>query len=74
VGLDTLSVITNVNPKFVLEHQMAVVNCLTDSDESLRKKTLDLMFAMCKTHNVEIIVAKMVAFLVSISHLPHSAD
>ena len=63
VGLESLSGIVNVNPAHAAEHQMAVVDCLTDPDESLRKKTLDLMYAMTKSHNVEIIVEKMLAFL-----------
>ena len=63
VGLESLSGIVNVNPAHAAEHQMAVVDCLTDPDESLRKKTLDLMYAMTKSHNVEVIVEKMLAFL-----------
>ena len=63
VGLDSLSGIVNIDPRYAAEHQMAVVDCLTDPDESLRKKTLDLMYAMTKAHNVEVIVEKMLAFL-----------
>ena len=63
VGLDSLSGIVNIHPRYAAEHQMAVVDCLTDPDESLRKKTLDLMYAMTKAHNVEVIVEKMLAFL-----------
>ena len=63
VGLDSLSGIVNIDPRYAAEHQMAVVDCLTDPDESLQKKTLDLMYAMTKAHNVEVIVEKMLAFL-----------
>ena len=63
IGLDSLSCIVNINPKYALEHQMAVVDCLEDPDESLRKKTLDLLYRMTKSHNVEVIVEKMTEFL-----------
>ena len=62
-GLDALSCIVNINPKYATEHQMAVVDCLTDPDESLRKKTLDLLYRMTKSNNVEVIVEKMMDFL-----------
>lgn len=42
---------------------MAVVDCLEDSDETLRKKTLDLLYTMTKPNNVEVIVERMLAFL-----------
>ena len=67
VGLDSLSRVVNINPKYAVEHQMAVVDCLTDPDESLRKKTLDLLYRMTKSHNVEVIVEKMTEFLRSAS-------
>ena len=62
-GLDALSCIVNINPNYATEHQMAVVDCLTDPDESLRKKTLDLLYRMTKSNNVEVIVEKMMDFL-----------
>lgn len=65
VGLDSLSCIVNINAKYAVEHQMAVVDCLEDPDESLRKKTLDLLYRMTKSHNVEVIVQKMTDFLKS---------
>jgi len=62
-GLNTLACIVNVNPQYAAEHQMAVVDCLEDSDETLRKKTLDLLYKMTKPNNVEVIVERMLAFL-----------
>ena len=62
-GLNTLACIVNVNPQYAAENQMAVVDCLEDSDETLRKKTLDLLYKMTKPNNVEVIVERMLAFL-----------
>jgi AP-4 complex subunit epsilon-1 len=63
VGLNALACIVNVNPSYAAEHQMAVVDCLEDQDETLRKKTLDLLYKMTKPNNVEVIVERMLAFL-----------
>jgi len=63
VGLNALACIVNVNPSYAAEHQMAVVDCLEDPDETLRKKTLDLLYKMTKPNNVEVIVERMLAFL-----------
>ena len=62
-GLNTLACMVNINPQYAAEHQMAVVDCLEDSDETLRKKTLDLLYTMTKPNNVEVIVERMLAFL-----------
>jgi AP-4 complex subunit epsilon-1 len=63
VGLNALACIVNVNPAYAAEHQMAVVDCLEDPDETLRKKTLDLLYKMTKPNNVEVIVERMLAYL-----------
>lgn len=63
VGLNALACVVNVSPQYAAEHQMAVVDCLEDSDETLRKKTLDLLYKMTKPNNVEVIVERMLSFL-----------
>eukprot|EP00983_Pelagomonas_calceolata_P048976 1141296-Pelagomonas_calceolata.AAC.4 len=39
---------------FVQEHQLAVVNCLEDPDDTLKLKTLELLYKMTRTNNVEV--------------------
>jgi AP-4 complex subunit epsilon-1 len=42
---------------------MAVIDCLEDPDETLKRKTLDLLLKMTNAVNVEFIVAKLLSFL-----------
>jgi len=47
-----------INPTYDLcgsqEHQQAVVNCLEDPDDTLKLKTLELLYKMTRTNNVEV--------------------
>ena len=52
-----------INAKYVAEHQIAVIDCLEDPDETLKKKTLDLLYKMTKPYNVDTIVARLLAFV-----------
>lgn len=54
VGIDALARIVRINPKFANEHQVAVIDCLEDPDETLKKKTLELLYKMTKPNNVEV--------------------
>lgn len=53
VGIDALARVTRINAKYAAEHQLAVVDCLEDPDDTLKKKTLELLFKMTKPGNVE---------------------
>lgn len=54
VGIDALARVTRINAKYAAEHQLAVVDCLEDPDDTLKKKTLELLFKMTKPNNVEV--------------------
>lgn len=53
-GIDGLARIVRINPKYATEHQFAVIDCLEDPDETLKKKTLELLCKMTKPTNVEV--------------------
>lgn len=56
VGIDALSRIVRINIGYANEHQLAVIDCLEDPDETLKKKTLELLFKMTNPGNIEVLV------------------
>lgn len=64
VGIDALARVTRINAKYAAEHQLAVVDCLEDPDDTLKKKTLELLFKMTKPGNVEVRLKPMIVLRV----------
>ena len=46
MGIVGLIQIVKIDPKYTLDYQNMVVDCLEDTDETLKIKTLDLLFKM----------------------------
>ncbi|KAI8465281.1 MAG: AP-4 complex subunit epsilon-1 [Monoraphidium minutum] len=63
VGLDALAGITRISPKYAVEHQVAVIDCLEDPDDTLKLKTLELLATMTKANNVQVIVERLMLYL-----------
>lgn len=63
LGINALIPIVQINPKYSIEHQMTVVDCLESPDETLKRETLLLLFKMTNGNNVEIIVDKLLHYL-----------
>jgi len=63
LGVTGLSMIVEQHPQYAVQHQMAVMECLEDPDETLQRKTLDLLYRMTNPVNVEFITDKLVHFL-----------
>ena len=54
MGIDALGGIVRINPRQAQEHQSAVMECLEDPDDTLKLKTLQLLYKMTKPNNVEV--------------------
>lgn len=74
IGIKGLAAIVNDYPRYAADHQMAVIDCLEDPDETLKRKTLDLLFRMTNSVNVEFIVDKLLSSLASASDDHFRAD
>ncbi|KAF4728497.1 AP-4 complex subunit epsilon-1, partial [Perkinsus olseni] len=70
LGVTGLAMIITVNPEYAREHQLKVVECLEDPDETLKRRTLDLLYRMTNPANVIVVCAKMLQNLRS-SHDVH---
>lgn len=67
MGIDALGRIIKINPDFAEQHQLAVINCLEDPDDTLKRKTLELLYKMTKSSNVEVIVERMISYMKSLT-------
>ncbi|XP_043708913.1 AP-4 complex subunit epsilon-like isoform X2 [Telopea speciosissima] len=67
MGIDALSRLIKINPEIAEEHQLAVIDCLEDPDDTLKRKTFELLYKMTKSSNVEVIVDRMIEYMISIN-------
>eukprot|EP00578_Thalassiosira_sp_NH16_P006527 CAMPEP_0181104594 /NCGR_PEP_ID=MMETSP1071-20121207/15517_1 /TAXON_ID=35127 /ORGANISM="Thalassiosira sp., Strain NH16" /LENGTH=1073 /DNA_ID=CAMNT_0023187815 /DNA_START=42 /DNA_END=3264 /DNA_ORIENTATION=- len=63
LGVTGLASIVERHPKYAADHQLAVIECLEDEDETLLRKTLDLLYRMTNPVNVEFITDRLLHFL-----------
>ena len=63
LGVTGLASIVERHPKYAADHQLAVIECLEDKDDTLLRKTLDLLYRMTNPVNVEFITEKLLHFL-----------
>mmetsp|Transcript_10958 Transcript_10958/g.20040 ORF Transcript_10958/g.20040 Transcript_10958/m.20040 type:complete len:1079 (+) Transcript_10958:198-3434(+) len=63
LGITGLASIVERHPKYAADHQLAVIECLEDQDETLLRKTLDLLYRMTNPINVEFITDRLLHFL-----------
>ncbi|KAK1282590.1 AP-4 complex subunit epsilon [Acorus calamus] len=67
MGIDALGRLLKINPDIAEEHQLAVIDCLEDPDDTLKRKTFELLYKMTKSTNVEVIVDRMIDYMINIS-------
>lgn len=63
LGVTGLAMIVEGHPQYAAQHQLAVMDCLEDPDETLQRKTLDLLYRMTNPVNVEFITERLLEFL-----------
>ena len=70
-GITGLISIVKINPSYAIRHQLVVVDCLEDPDETLKRKTLNLLYKMTNNGNVCVIIDKFNNILKSSSFDSH---
>lgn len=63
VALNTLLKVIETEPTAVQRHRATIIDCLQDSDISIRRRALELSFALINEQNVRVLVRELLAFL-----------
>ena len=63
MGVTGLAAIVESHPQYATAHQMYVIECVEDRDETLQRRTLDLLYKMTNPINVVFITEKLLGFL-----------
>ncbi|CAL0331637.1 unnamed protein product [Lupinus luteus] len=67
MGIDALGRLLKLSLNISEQHQLAVIDCLEDPDDTMKRKTFELLYKMTKSSNVEVIVDRMIDYMISIS-------
>lgn len=67
LGIELIRALVEINPKYAVDHQMQIVECLEHPDESVKRQTLDLLFKTTNSQNLEFVINKMIGYLKSTS-------
>ncbi|GAA0154170.1 membrane traffic protein [Lithospermum erythrorhizon] len=67
LGIDILGRLIKINPEIAEQHELAVIDCLEDPDDTLKRKTFELLYKMKKSSNVEVIVERMIDYMINLS-------
>lgn len=73
VALNTLSKVVAEDIAAVQRHRATIVDCLKDSDISIRQRALELIFQLVNEQNVESLSSELLNYLV-IAHSEHKAS
>ncbi|KAI4314608.1 hypothetical protein L6164_027496 [Bauhinia variegata] len=74
MGIDALGRLIKLSPEIAEQHQLAVIDCLEDPDDTLKRKTFELLYKMTKSSNVEVIVDRMIDYMINISDDHYKTD
>ncbi|CAN0880258.1 AP-4 complex subunit epsilon [Linum grandiflorum] len=74
LGIDALCRLIKLSPEIAEQHQLAVIDCLEDPDDTLKRKTFELLLKMTKSSNVEVIIDRMIDYMISINDNHYKTD
>eukprot|EP00111_Clytia_hemisphaerica_P002601 TCONS_00007391-protein len=63
LGIKALSDFITTDFDYAAKHQQVIINCLQDHDDSLKRKTLELLYRMANVSNVVTICEEMIKYL-----------
>ncbi|KZV71540.1 Adaptor protein complex AP-1 gamma subunit [Peniophora sp. CONT] len=63
VALNTLNKVVSMDTNAVQRHRNTILDCLRDGDISIRRRALELSYALINPQNVRILVRELLAFL-----------
>jgi AP-1 complex subunit gamma-1 len=63
VALNTLLDVVNYEPLAVKRHRSIIIQCLNDLDMSIKRRALELSFAILDSSNIRILVKEILVFL-----------
>eukprot|EP01105_Mastigella_eilhardi_P007130 TRINITY_DN1857_c0_g2_i1.p1 TRINITY_DN1857_c0_g2~~TRINITY_DN1857_c0_g2_i1.p1 ORF type:complete len:850 (+),score=217.52 TRINITY_DN1857_c0_g2_i1:99-2648(+) len=65
VALNTLHKIVDIDTPLVQRHRNTIVDCLKDPDISIKRRALDLTYALVNESNVRVLVRELLSFLIA---------
>ena len=63
VALNTLNKVVSMDTNAVLRHRDIILDCLRDGDISIRRRALELSYALINEQNVRVLIRELLAFL-----------
>lgn len=63
VALNTLLKVIEVEPTAVQRHRAIIIECLQDGDVSIRRRALELSYALINDQNIRVLVRELLSFL-----------
>jgi AP-1 complex subunit gamma-1 len=63
VALNTLNKVVSMDTAAVQRHRNTILDCLRDGDISIRRRALELSYALINEQNVRVMIRELLAFL-----------
>ncbi|KAF7430752.1 clathrin associated protein complex large subunit [Pleurotus ostreatus] len=63
VALNTLNKVVSMDTSAVQRHRNIILDCLRDGDISIRRRALELSYALINEQNVRVLIRELLAFL-----------